>query len=490
MTKTHVLANALALCLAQPYSHAQTLITPLQLRMAYEWTAPAPMADASSPATLRAEDLLRSAIQAAPSAAGCTLAEFDTTSVLSLERALEWMLCRSPNMRQALAAVNEQTAGLRLADLAWRPQVNLSAERASNRIPISNNGSSALSESLTGSVGLSWVLFDFGARSAGLEQARLSLASALAAQDANTLASLRDALKIYVEAAGARAKLDVQEQALRLAAQSAGAARAKYAAQVASLSEKLQAETALAQATLERVRAQGNWRSAAAALAVAMGLRANTELLLPAPETAFAEWTDDSLDAADMERIRNEHPRIRALRADAQALAARLDAVRADGRGSLSLSGSLAATRALGVGNGGFDRSVNTSLLATIPLFNGAQQAARELQVQSQISAREALVQAAERELDIALAQAVVQLQIEQENQTASRAFLSTAQQGFEVALGRYKAGVGSVIELLTAQAALSTGQAQWQQAKIARANAQIGLALTAGRLGPSSQRR
>jgi outer membrane protein TolC len=48
---------------------------------------------------------------------------------------------------------------------------------------------------------------------------------------------------------------------------------------------------------------------------------------------------------------------------------------------------------------------------------------------------------------------------------------------------------VGSIIELLGAQAALSSAQNQWQQAKIARASAQIGLAVTAGRLGTSKPR-
>ena len=450
--------------------------------------APAPLAQAGT-GTMATPWVLPTGV-AQPGSDTCRLQDGAGQGFLTLSRALELILCRSPGLRQALANVREQSANVELADLAWRPSVNLYAERASNRIPTSNSGSGSLSESLTGSMGVSWVIFDFGVRSANLEQARQSLASAIASQDAAALVTLRDALKLYVDASAAWARLDALREAELLARQSADAARAKHEALVGSLSEKLQAETALAQATLDRVRANGAWRAAAAALSISMGLPASATLQLPDAKTGFPELGDEVPDATALEALREQHPRVLALQADARALKARLESVRADGRGSLNLSGSVAATRQLGQSAAGVDRSISTSLLASIPLFNGAEQKAREAQVLSQIAARDAVLTAAQRDIDTTLVLAAQQLEIERQGQQAARALLIAATQGYDVALGRYRAGVGSIIELLGAQSALSSAQSQALQAVIARANAQIGLAVAAGRLGPSALRK
>jgi outer membrane protein len=53
--------------------------------------------------------------------------------------------------------------------------------------------------------------------------------------------------------------------------QTAAAALARYQAQVGNLIDRLQAQTALAQATLERVRAQSIWETARGLLALALG---------------------------------------------------------------------------------------------------------------------------------------------------------------------------------------------------------------------------
>ncbi len=410
------------------------------------------------------------------------------TQVLSLSRATELILCRSPNLRQALEAVREQAAGVDLAYLAWRPRFNAALERASNRIPSSNDGSGSLSGSLTGSLGVSWVIFDFGTRNANFEQARYGLTSAIAVQDAATLSALREALRLYVEASSAWAKLEALEQAEQLARQSAETAQTKYVAQVGSLSEKLQAQTALAQATLERVRANGAWRVARAALAIALGLPSTTALRLPSPADAFPDLTTQTPTQDELALVREQHPRVRALRADVSGLLARLESVRADSKGTLSLSGSLAGTRQLGANAAGTQRSLSTSLLASVPLFNSAEQKAREAQVQAQINARSAALEAIQRDVDAALGLAAAQLEIENEGQVAADSLLATATQGYEVALGRYKAGVGAIVELLTAQSALSNARALALQAQISRANAHVALAISAGRLGATAR--
>jgi outer membrane protein len=66
----------------------------------------------------------------------------------------------------------------------------------------------------------------------------------------------------------------------------------------------------------------------------------------------------------------------------------------------------------------------------------------------------------------------------------ASERLLTAASSTHEVAQGRYKAGVGSMVDLLTAQAALADARRQRVAALVDRITAQTQLSLAAGRLG------
>jgi outer membrane protein len=398
--------------------------------------------------------------------------------------ALELLLCRSPALRQALAVASEQAAGVTLANVAWWPRFAVTAERASNRVPSSNSAPGSLNQSLTLSAGVSWILFDFGVRSANLEQARQALTSALASQDAALLTGIREGLRLYVEAAAAWAQLDSLDQAEQAAVASAAAAAARHDAKVASLSERLQAQTALSQARLDRVRGQGTWQSAMSALVTALGESPGTRLVMPTPETAFPDLSVDVPETGTLQTLADAHPRVRALSADVLAQRARLESVRADGRGSVSVSGGTAQTRQLGV-SGFNDRVVNTSVVASIPLFNSREQTARLSQVESQIVSREAAVEAARRTVLTDMLVAAQQLTVQRQARLAAQELFTSASAFYDAAFGRYRAGVGSIVEVLAAQASLASARAQLAQTRIGFINAQISLTAATGRLGP-----
>ncbi len=173
------------------------------------------------------------------------------------------------------------------------------------------------------------------------------------------------------------------------------------------------------------------------------------------------------------------------MRADIKALQARLESVRAAGRGSVSFSGAALETRGLGRDSSApVDRRLNGSVFLTVPLFNGKQQNALESQSVVQIGTRQADLEAAERDIELQIWRAAQQLRTESSNTAAARQLFDTASQGFRVALGRYKAGVGSIVELLTAQSALANARNQLNQAALASANARLTLSISTGRLG------
>lgn len=406
-----------------------------------------------------------------------------TLKRLTLMDTVQHVMCRTPLYNQAVLLVDEQQAGVDLARSAYRPRLSANAEIATNRIPVSNSGSGSLSASGTGSLGVSWVLFDSGLRDANLEQSRQTLSSARAAQQNAALNAINEALRLYVEAVAAVSRLEALRETEAVARQSVQVAQAKYDAQVASLSEKLQTQTALAQATLDRVRGEGVWETARGALAVGMGLAVDTDLELAPLSDAFPAGGGRRFDAAWMESIKLDHPRLRGARADVLALKSRLDSVRAEDGVSVSLALGAGSTRDFSVRSGRFDSSVSGSVVASIPLFNRAEQQAREGQILAQIGSREESIVQAEREIEIELWRNIKLLETEGQNLEAATVLLSSANQSYRITLGRYKAGVGSILELIATQVALAGARSQLAQARISQAQARLRLEVAAGRI-------
>ena len=451
---------------------------------------------ATNALSLRLDEVLRSVLpvhasglesesaQASSSQAlSCKQLSAEALNRLTLLETMAHVLCNTPALNQALLLIDEQQAASYVAQSAFRPRLSARAELSARGIPSSNSGAGFLNSGATGSIGLSWVLFDAGARAATVEQSRQVLSSARASQQVAALNTVNEALRLYVEAATAFARLDALRETESVARQSVQAAQVKYDALVVSLAEKLQAQTALAQATLDRVRAEGVWETARGLLALGMGFSVDQALSLAAIHQAFPASSASELKPDLIDITKNQHPRLRVARADVMALKSRLDAIRAESKGTLSVSASTGATKDLSTPGSRFQSSVGGGLLASIPIFNGAEQQAREAQVLAQIASREEAMVQVERELIAEVWRYTKLLQTEAQNLQAAQLLLDAASQTYQITFGRYKSGVGSILELITTQSSLSTARAQRVQAQIGLAQARLRLEVATGRM-------
>lgn len=458
-------------------------MNPLRIRLRQVALVTAMGAGALPPWPAAAQTGLEQAAASLPGRGSCRELGSQALLDLTLMAAVEHVLCKSPLLNQALLLVDEQQAGVELARAAYRPRVSAYAEMSGNRIPSSNSGAGSLSSSVTGSLGVSWVLYDAGVRNANLEQSRQLLASARSAQQVSSINAVNEALRLYVEAATAWARLEAQRETETVARQSLEAAEAKHAAQVASLAEKLQAQTALAQATLDRVRAEGVWDTARGLLAVAMGFSADAPLALAPISAAFPAISARGPLETWVSEARRDHPRVRMARADVLALTARVESVRAEGKGNVQLSLGAGSTRDLGTPGARFEHSLSGYVVASIPLFNKVEQQAREAQAQAQVASREAALAQVERDIESDLWRNARLLETEAQNLTAAKLLLRAATQSYQITFGRYKAGVGSILELISTQVALSNARSQLTQAQLGHAQARLRMEVAAGRV-------
>ena len=219
-------------------------------------------------APLKPSPQLAGSVTAAPCATKLPATPLGVVDVVDLT------LCNNPQTREVWASARAQAAALGVARSAWLP--SLDGKAATARLWSEGVGSNQRSASLT----LSWLLFDFGTRAATIENARQLLAAAAATQDATVQSLFLTALQAYYAAQAGRASVDALREAERAARESFEAADTRYKVGVATPADRLQAQTAWSQATLNRIRAEGDLRNALGTLANAMGFDAQQPFAL------------------------------------------------------------------------------------------------------------------------------------------------------------------------------------------------------------------
>ncbi|WP_265943848.1 TolC family protein [Dechloromonas sp. A34] len=382
--------------------------------------------------------------------------EIPATPLTAID-AVDLALCNNPQTREVWAAARVQAAQVGVAQAAWLP--GLDARLSTGRTVSEGRGTNQSSAALT----LSWLVFDFGQRSANIENARQLLNAAASTQNATVQSLFLAALQTYYTAQATRAAVISTGEAERAARESFAAADARYNVGVGTPADRLQAQTALSQATLNRIRAEGDARNALGALANAMGFDAQQRMALaeiPAvmPDAAFQRDVDALIADA-----RARRPDLQAAEAQVKAAEASVDLARAQGRPTLSLATDPTWQDVGGVvSNGG-----NVGLTLNVPLFTGFDTTYRVRSAAAQAEVRAAQRDRLRSQVALDVWRAYQSLTTATQSLKTTADLVASAEQSERVALGRYRAGVGTVLELLTAQSALASARLQRIQAEL-----------------------
>jgi outer membrane protein len=264
-----------------------------------------------------------SAMMASPVAShGCTEGPEATYTLLDV---VENALCHNPKTRAAWANVKAQAAQVGVAKAAYLPTLtgsvqavkDRSTSQGTNVVPFSVASNSTYhNDTLT----LNWVLYDFGLRSATVDNAEKMLTSAKASQDNVLQTVFATAVKDYYAALVAQKNIQATTEIEADAKHVLNAAVARVQKGVAAISDQLQAKTAYSQAVFNRNKAEGDGQSALGTLAIDMGQRPDSSVVLiesdnPAmPESELVRSVGELLQSAQ-----KAHPSLIAARADMEA---------------------------------------------------------------------------------------------------------------------------------------------------------------------------
>jgi len=385
-------------------------------------------------------------------AVGDPCAEAMPNGALNLLEVVNLALCNNPQTRVVWANSRVFAAQLGVSKAAYLPSVNLDGSVSSSK---TGNAPSVDQRSI--SLTLSYLLYDFGLRAANLETARQLLVAASATQDSTVQAIFIAAVQAYYQEQATMAALDAALESERAARESFAAAEARYKAGSATPADKLQSQTAYSQATLNRITAAGNLKNAQGVLANMIGMDANRNVsLVPANTTSIPNEFEGEINSL-IEEARRRRPDLQAAAAQVKAAQASIDAARAAGNPSISLNASAEQFNFAGTNSHGSLIGINLN----VPLFSGYAPTYSVRAAEAQMDARNAQLEQLRLQVALDVWTSYQQLTTATQSLRTTADLLNSAEQSERVALGRYKAGVGSMLDVLNAQSALASARQQ-----------------------------
>ncbi|MEI7431907.1 MAG: TolC family protein [Betaproteobacteria bacterium] len=377
------------------------------------------------------------------------------TTVFDVLEVVDLALCQNPSTREAWANARVQAAQVGVMQAAFLPA--LDGKVISNRISNAGTSSTQSSAALT----LSWLLYDFGARSANLENARQLLSAASSTLDATVQNVFLNALQSYYNAQAARAAVTAALESEKASRESLTAAEVRYQVGTGTPADRLQAQTAWSQAMLNRIKAEGVLKSLYGTLANVMGLDAGLPLrLADIPET-LPEVTFERDIEALISQARERRPDLKAAEAQIKAAQSSVDYTRAAGLPTLALGTGPSWQQTADSSNTLTSHSSAIGLTLTVPFFSGFSTNYKVRSAQARVEVAGAQRDALRLQVALDVWSSYQSLITASQTIRTSADLLASAEQSERVALGRYKAGVGSILDLLNAQSALAAARLQ-----------------------------
>ncbi|MGC8724655.1 MAG: TolC family protein [Acidobacteriota bacterium] len=393
---------------------------------------------------------------------------------LSLQECVRLAVARNPNAAALLHSGRAAMARIGSAQSAYWPTLNLSGSLSRSYTEPSSGtyrlpGTSSTATSDSAALSTQYTLWDSGQRKASVEGAKANYASS----DYQFKATVQD-LALSVESAyytleGAQWSLQVAEDTAKQTQFHLDMAQAQFDHGLVPRSDVLQAATANANAALGVIQAKSAVTSGRAALAVLMGLPADSSFEIQgsdqnAPLPGLPDWQSGK------ERAMATLPEIKAAFENSESFRFALRQAEVAYRPTVTVDGSY----------GRFDSGQwpnledwSVGLTVHIPLFTGFARTWQVVQAKeswegSKMSLRETQLTSEKSAYD-----ARTQLETAVESVKAAESLVKSAVENANVAEGQYKNGLGSMTNVVDATTALQNAKYQLVSARLSVLTAQ-----------------
>jgi outer membrane protein len=373
-------------------------------------------------------------------------------------------LSNDPKTRGAWNAARAASAAASMSLGAYLPQLQGSLPGTKQKMAFAGGRFIVDQVTLTPTASLNLLIFDFGGREANVRAARRALEAANWTQNAVIQNVILDIENAYYQYLAATALLEAQEASRNSAQTNFDAATERHQAGVATIADVLQAKTALSSVDLQLVTTRGLIQTLHGNLATAMGLPANAAFevaeVLPEDIPFDAVSREVELCIKDAEAKR---PDLAAARAQVREAEAGIAKARSTLFPSFSLSGNLG--RIYYQADQPSNPFFSVTVTANLAFLFGFQQYG-VLAAKAQAEAAQDQMTALSRGIELQVWTSYYRLKTAEQQVATARDLLASAQASQEVALGRYKEGVGSILDLLAAETGLENARVEIIKAK------------------------
>jgi outer membrane protein len=432
---------------------------------ASQWTPPAkamPRPEPSTPAIAIPEDLIES------------------KSNWTLEDIVDLALRNNPATRATWQAARAASAHYGSERGAYFPQINASGSYSKTKNSYSQQFS-VVQKTYQPSLTLHFILFDFGKTHADVEEARQQLYTANWSHNAMVQNVTLEVETAYYRYLYAKAVRSADSAAVEEARVNLDAAEERHKAGLATVADVLQAKSNYSQKKLALQTVEGEIQTIRGSLATAMGLSPTIDYdigFLPSdiPTAEVSETVEELIQEAQARR-----PDLAAARASALGARAHAKSVARSGLPVITLEGSM--SRRFYDNPDIYSDNYAEGIFLNVPLFTGFSHLYDVVEARAKADAASQQYEVLKGQVDLDVWSSYYDLKTASERLNTAREFLESAAESHTVALERYKAGVGSILELLGAQTALEDARAQSLQARTDWFLALAGLAHATGRL-------
>ena len=389
-------------------------------------------------------------------------------TTLSLAQLVDVGLHANPQTRAAWASARSAAANVGSKRAPYFPTFEADGQLLREKTPFANGPGllSILDTTYGPSVTATWLLFDSGGRQADVEQATRALYAANWTHNAAIQDVVLQIASAYYQYLNAKALVVARQANLDEARRSLDSAQERHRAGVATIADVLQAKTSVSQAELDLQDTEGQVQIIRGALATAIGVSANIPVDVgDLPENLPLDMVQKTVDEL-IAKATAERPDLAASRFTALAAQSKIRSVQAEGLPKVSTAASAGKTFLWAPGPDPVSSNYSALLLLRVPLFTGFDVAYRTQQAKEDAEAASATSERVEDQVILDVWSSYYALRTATQRVKTTRDLLASARQSAEVADGRYKAGVGSILDLLTTQASLADARAEEVQAR------------------------
>ncbi|HLJ61145.1 MAG TPA: TolC family protein [bacterium] len=400
---------------------------------------------------------------AASAPAGPTSAQGQAPSApagpaLTLDQAIQQALAQNPQVTAAQQALAAAQQGITIARTGLEPTVSLNGSGnygTTSGTTVTSTGVAQVLPSVQGTGSVSFVgsvpLFDGGRTSAEVGSATAGVAIAEAALRLTQQSIALQTATAFFNVLSAEKLTDVRQAQLKQNQDQLAQTQAQVKAGVAAQSDVIQVQSQVAQAQVNLLSAQAQIATSKAALQalLAADVAGAVEVQAPAAPPAAVAGSG----ATAVQQALANRPEVAQAQAQVQSAQSGLDLARVNAGPQMSLSINTTYTPAST--NSNLTNNVGYGLGGTVslPLYDSGKGRAEVQQAQATLQSAQASLSAAQLSVRQDAYQAYLNAVQAAANLTATATAAAAADAALQVAQGQYRAGVGTILNVTTAEA-------------------------------------